>query len=402
MKRLVTTPFGPRPVTAELLKQAARAAETPPLPHIDKWHLLRELCVARMAFGMTDRELGVLEGLLSFHPETLLGGNAEMIVFPSNRALAERCHGMAESTLRRHLGRLVDAGLILRHDSPNGKRYAARGTDGEVLRAFGFDLRPLLVRGAEIAQAAHAAREAASRVRGLRERASLAKRDAQKLAAYGAEQGLSGPWKALLADLLDLTRELRRRLDAEDLEDCARRAEKLRDTVLLWLHKADNMSGKDTQSERHSQNSNTDSYDLESCFRKAAGGNSEPKVKDPVPAETEPNAAQGLPLGLVLRAIPEALQYSTDPVRSFEDLFRLGSSLRGMIGISPSAWSDAVEVMGRSTAGLTICCLVERIHEIRSPGGYLRHLTQEASNGTFSIARLVMAQLHREPAVAKS
>ncbi|WP_108838577.1 helix-turn-helix domain-containing protein [Tateyamaria sp. Alg231-49] len=33
----------------------------------------------------------MLEALLSFHPEKMLGGNADMVVFPSNRALTERC-----------------------------------------------------------------------------------------------------------------------------------------------------------------------------------------------------------------------------------------------------------------------------------------------------------------------
>jgi replication initiation protein RepC len=66
-----------------------------------------------------------------------------------------------------------------------------------------------------------------------------------------------------------------------------------------------------------------------------------------------------------------------------------------MIGISPSAWQDAVAVMGPEVAGITVCCLVERIDEIRSPGGYLRALTQEALTHRFSVARLVMALIHR-------
>ena len=412
MKRLVTTPFGQRAVTSGLLKSVARAAQTPTLPHTDKWQLLRELCAARSAFGLTDRELGVLEGLLSFHPEQQLGGNAEMIVFPSNRALAERCHGMAESTLRRHLARLVDEGLILRHDSPNGKRYAARGIDGEVLRAFGFDLSPLLVRAPEIAQAALAAREAAARVKALRERLSLQKRDAQKLASYALSEGLPGTWEPLLASLLEVSRDLRRKLSAEDLEALAPRVEALHETVLRTLAKTEEMSANDAHSERLYQNSNTDSSDLEPCLEKGRDAAVDPSETETVPAQTDtpkdtPAAskeAQGLPLHLILKSIPQALEYATDPIRTFEDLTQLASLLRGMIGISPSAWQDAVQTMGRETAGVTICCLVERIHDIRSPGGYLRHLTREAEAGKFSVARLVMAQLQRpdDPKGAKS
>ncbi|MEM6371302.1 MAG: plasmid replication protein RepC [Pseudomonadota bacterium] len=394
MERLSTTPFGQRPVTAGLLRAAARAAEAPALPHVDKWELLRTLCTARVAFGVTDREIGVLEALLSFHPEKNLGGNADMVVFPSNRALMDRCHGMAESTLRRHLARLVDTGLILRHDSPNGKRYARRDPDGEVVRAFGFDLRPLLVRAPEIAQAADAARAAHERLRTLRERVSLQKRDAQKLALYGQEQGHTGPWDALLADLLDLTRLLRRKLSLQELEEAAKRVRAQLDQAVDLLSKAEEMSGNDICSERQHQSSNTDLPDLEPCFEKSRAAGVD--VDAPAPVGALPDRPEvPIPLGLVLRAVPEALVYAQGPVDSFGDLARLGAFLRGMIGISPSAWEDAVGVMGPEVAGITVCCLVKRIDDIRAPGGYLRTLTQQAQAGKYSVSRVVMALMHR-------
>ena len=60
--------------------------------------------------------LAVLSALLSFHRGKELADDDALIVFPSNAALSERAHGMAESTLRRHLAALVRAGLILRRD----------------------------------------------------------------------------------------------------------------------------------------------------------------------------------------------------------------------------------------------------------------------------------------------
>ena len=394
MERLSTTPFGQRPVTAGLLKAAARANDAPTLPHIDKWELLRTLCCARAAFEITDREIGVLEALLSFHPEKRLGGNADMVVFPSNRALMERCHGMAESTLRRHLARLVEAGLILRHDSPNGKRYARRDVSGEVLRAFGFDLRPLLVRAPEITQAAEAARAAAERLRDLRERVSLQKRDAQKLALYAKEQGHIGPWEALLSDLLDVTRCLRRKLSLEELEEMDARVSALLDQVLKYVSKAEDMSGNDAVSERHLQISNTDTTDLEPCLEKSRAADVDaPDIDD----GTDGKPDVPIPLGLVLRAVPEALEYALGPIGSFGELARLGAFLRGMIGISPSAWEDAVDAMGPEVAGITVCCLLQRIDDIRAPGGYLRKLTEQAHSGKYSVSRVVMALIQSPP-----
>ncbi|WP_299733469.1 plasmid replication protein RepC [uncultured Tateyamaria sp.] len=392
MERLSTTPFGQRPVTADLLKAAARAAEAPTLPHVDKWELLRSLCAARDAFAITDREIGVLEALLSFHPEKLLGGNADMVVFPSNRALSDRCHGMAESTLRRHLARLVDAGLILRHDSPNGKRYARRDPSGEVLRAFGFDLRPLLVRAPEIAQAAEVARAAAERLRTLREKVSLQKRDAQKLALYGLEQGHTGPFEGLLAQLLDVTRMMRRKLSLAELDEVAGHVSELLEQTLKYVSKAEEMSGNDASFERQYQSSNTDSSDLEPCLEKSRVADVDASLAEDG-VEVKPDVP--IPLGLVLRAVPEALEYAQTPVTSFADLARLGAFLRGMIGVSPSAWDDAVAAMGVEVAGITICCLLQRIDDIRSPGGYLRKLTLEAQSGKYSVSRVVMALIQR-------
>ena len=56
---------------------------------------------------------------------------------------------MPASTLRRLLAVLVEAGLIVRRDSPNGKRYARKGRGGGITLAFGFDLAPLVVRAEE-------------------------------------------------------------------------------------------------------------------------------------------------------------------------------------------------------------------------------------------------------------
>ncbi len=52
---------------------------------------------------------------------------------------------MAPTTLRRHLATLVDAGLIIRNDSPNGKRYARKGEGRSRMRLF-FSVAPLVAR----------------------------------------------------------------------------------------------------------------------------------------------------------------------------------------------------------------------------------------------------------------
>ncbi len=387
MQRLTTTPFG-RTLSAAVLETIDRADAGGPVPHIDKWEVFRQLCTARHAFAVTDRDLTVLNALLSFHPGKVLGDNAPLIVFPSNRALSERAHGMAESTLRRHLAALVNAGLLLRHDSPNGKRYARRGAGGELVRAFGFDLKPLLARADEIAQAAQAADEAAERIRMRREEVSLMRRDALNLVLYGQETGVEADWETLLSRLMDAHRALRRRLDAEALERLHLEMSDLLRDAQNALTIAEEVDGNAAVSERHYQNSKTDCSDLEPSLKKERGKGADSELKEQ-PENREPR----IPLGLVLKACPDIEPYSPHEIRHWHELVAVASLVRGMMGISPSAWAEAQRVMGPENAAAVLAAMLQKVEDIRNPGGYLRRLTQKAEEGAFSPGPMIMALL---------
>lgn len=105
---------------------------------VNRWTIYKQLCVAKSEFGLNDRCLAVLSSLLSFLPNDDLNEKSALIVFPSNRQLCLRAHGMAESTLRRHLSALVNTGIIERKDSPTRKRYAHKGNEGDIELALGF------------------------------------------------------------------------------------------------------------------------------------------------------------------------------------------------------------------------------------------------------------------------
>ena len=124
-------------------------------------------------FGVGDRALSVLNALLSFHPAPMLEEGQGLVVFPSNAQLSVRAHGMAPATLRRHLADLVQAGLVLRRDSPNGKRYARKDAAGGIGQAFGFSLAPLLARADEIEARAEEVRAARQSMRLTREQISM-------------------------------------------------------------------------------------------------------------------------------------------------------------------------------------------------------------------------------------
>ena len=164
--------------------------QRPPDKVVHKWKVFRAICVARPRLGVSERALSVLNALLSFYPETTLSGD-DLIVFPSNEQLSLRAHGMPASTLRRHLAGLVDAGLVLRRDSPNGKRYARKGRGGELQFAFGFDLSPLVARAEEFEGLAAEIEAEARAVKLARERITLCRRDIAKMIADGDRRGRS-------------------------------------------------------------------------------------------------------------------------------------------------------------------------------------------------------------------
>jgi replication initiation protein RepC len=120
----VTTPFGRRPMTLALVRRQVATSEASRDRSVDKWQVFRDVCEARALLGVQDRALAVLDALLTFHPVPELSAERAMVVFPSNAQLSVRAHGIAGTTLRRQLAALVEAGLIIRRDSPNGKRYA--------------------------------------------------------------------------------------------------------------------------------------------------------------------------------------------------------------------------------------------------------------------------------------
>src|SRR5690606_16844658 len=165
--------------------------------------------------------LGVLNALLSFHPDTDLVEGEGLVVFPSNAQLALRAHGMAPATLRRHLSVLVECGLIVRRDSPNGKRYARKDQGGEISQAFGFDLTPLLARAQEFERMADAVRGERRALQLVKERITILRRDTGKMIAFGLEEGILADWQSLHLVYREIVSQIPRTASRMELEPVA-------------------------------------------------------------------------------------------------------------------------------------------------------------------------------------
>jgi len=399
------TPISPfmRPISHSHLRVIERPEASVPARPVNKWELLRDLAKAQAAFGVSERDLTVLQGLLSFFPDDALGGNAEMVVFPSNRAICERLNGMPCSTMRRHLARLVEAGLLVRRDSPNGKRYVRKR--GEERVAFGFDLSPLYCRAEEIARAAEAVREAEDRVRRLREIVSLMRRDLAALAEFGEEMqpGL-GLWDQLRDTAALTARALRRKLSLEDLSAYRSNLETMLDQARNVIDgpETEEMNTNDASFERHYHNSNKDSIDFEPALEQggAAAVVLETETVEPEADVEEPDTRRvpKIPLHLVIAGCPSLKTFYQGDIRHWHQLFDAACHVRPAMGISVSAWEEAQRFMGPEQASIVVVAMLERFADIRSPGGYLRALTSKAAAGEFSCGPMVMALIGRRNA----
>ncbi|XAZ26240.1 replication initiation protein RepC (plasmid) [Sinorhizobium sp. B11] len=397
----ITTPFGRRPMTLALVKGQLETSSIKEGKSIDKWKVFRDVCQARSTIGIPDRALTVLDALLTFLPSNELTQEGGLVVFPSNLQLSVRAHGIAGTTLRRHLAALVEAGLIVRKDSPNGKRYARRNRTGKLEQAFGFSLAPLLSRAEELAELAQSVATERRTLQIARENLSLCRRDIRKLISVAVQEGVQGDWALIESRFRALLDRIPRTPLLADLEPLLENMEMLREEIVNQLDLQGNSAkpdGNAVRFDRHLQNSDTESsHEFEPDCEKEEGRNQSSNIK--------PSAKpmKVFPLELVLQACPAISDYAPGGGRSigsWREMMAAGIIVRSMLGVSPSAYQRACEIMGPENAAVAMACILERAAHITSPGGYLRDLTGKAARGEFSLAAMLMA-LYRSNAAGR-
>ncbi|RWI63060.1 plasmid replication protein RepC [Mesorhizobium sp.] len=389
---IATTPFGRRPMSLAMLAAQNDSKEIAEGKAVDKWQVYRDLCEGKAVVGIGDRSLAVLAALLSFYPDTELSEENGLVVFPSNKQLILRSHGMSEVTLRRHLATLVGSGLIIRRDSPNGKRYARKGRGGGLEEAFGFSLAPVLARADEFAEAAERVRADNRALRLMRERITLHRRDIQKLIEAAVEEDVPGDWGDLWRRFRAVVDAIPRRAVIVDLAPIVTDLAEIREEIDILLEShmnVEDLNGNADRSERQQSDSNTNSiFEFEPAPEKSGA---------PVAQErrtTEP--PKGYQLGLVLKACPDIIDYAVNGIANWRDLMETAAQVRGYLGVSPSAYGDACLVMGRETASIVVACILQRAQHINSAGGYLRVLTEKARAGQFSVGPMLMSLLRTQ------
>lgn len=284
------------------------------------------------------------------------------VVFASNATLVMRRNGISDRTLRRHLADLVDAGMVRRVDSPNGKRYARHDrTAGTVLR-FGLDLSPLFALFDRLAALAEAERQTAERVAYLR----------CKLRAAIATGLADAPLRE------EASRALRRKLAVAELE---RWLDRLTDAATAVETRnegaadASDMSASNGQNVRHQ--------------RKSKKENTEER-------EQAPDAtAQMVTPDELAHACPQATALLTEDMRSERDVVSHARRLAPMIGIDGACYDAAEARHGPVGAALTVWGLLEMLDRVQKPAAYFRAITTGPRSIGFDPATMIARLLAR-------
>lgn len=398
----VTTPFGRRSLTYDQLKRQANVAESRVTLCVDKWKVFRHVSQARAHLGLQDRALAVLNALLSFLPGTELNPKQKLVVFPSNEQLSLRAHGVCPRTLRRSIATLVEAGVICRNDSPNGKRYAHRSKSGEIECAYGFDLRPLVTRSEEFAALADRILEEARLFKRSKEAVTICRRDLRKLLQLHCEHLQPEAIDAISVQMDTILATLPRQPSRAQLENTLAHLQALRTELLNQLklfEKPRFLSVNDGQDVPHKEESESESHfekEQEATQMLEYGQNG---------FETScANRHQNeIPLDMVLRACPDiASCSSTGLIESWPTLIRASETARMLLGIDKTHYASSLRQIGSKQTAVLISCLFQRQEHIRSTGAYFCELSKLARTSRFSPDKLVLSMLKQSYQKAKS
>lgn len=385
-----------------MLASQALTKKAPEGARIDKWKTFYAIRDAKELLGASDRSLTILNALLSFHLDDELTADGDLIVWPSNAKLTERTNGMPATSLRRHLAVLVDCGIIIRRDSPNGKRYARKGRGGQIEQAYGFDLSPIVARAEEFRELAEAVKAEKRAFQVARERLTLIRRDIVKLIETGIEENVPGNWgrvhQTYQAIVSRLPRTAPRQLLDDVYIDLHALCMEIRE-VLESFVKTSNPDANESHCGAHIQNSNPD---LHPESEHSLGNNEEAGGSAEETDNLRSLPKKELPLAIVIDACSNLHDLAQGgSIRHWREFLAAAELVRPMLGISPSAWREACEVMGEQHAAITLAAIFQRSDRINSAGGYLRSLTDKARAGKFSTWPMIMALLRERLDAAK-
>lgn len=390
------------------------------------------------AIGLQAQDLLLLDTFAAFTQPQDWEQGRRPIVWTSNNFLMEQT-GFSLSTLRRHVRRLAELGLIWIKDSPNGKRYGHRDEDGVIVEAYGFDLAPLAARAEEFEALYVQLKQEREFCASLRNVVTITRRVIRAKIDKALEGGLRGPWKELEEEFAVLLQGLPKRtttanklLDIVDwFKTFKDRVEAAFEAAFDWPEESD----AETSNSEASSASNVVPINVNMTPTGVSDGTHILTTKQPDPvnsnrfekkhaAGVEPEKPRPERVGRP-EEVDLDIQWSTHTnkrtsevdipmlmatcphfaemaravgggyIRNWNELHRAAGQIRGIAGISEDAWNLSQKALGPAVASAAIALIFDKhtTGEVKSPGGYLRGMVEKARAGELHLDRSFYGRL---------
>ena len=427
------TQSGWRKPTPELL-QAERFAEVGEQLTIPKTRAIVATKKVAAVIGLKSQDLLLLDTFGAVTQSQDWEQGRRPIVWASNHFLMQQT-GFSLATLRRHVRRLCEVGVISMKDSPNGKRWGRRDADGVIVEAYGFDLGPMAARAEEFeALYAHLQAERALCAT-LRNAITVTRRMIRAKIEKALEAGLRGPWTNLQGAFRELLESLPARSErAGGLESYLDRirafsasVEKSFEMAFDWPAETDvtqasavddrlketrNMIPTSLKNEAHILTTKQPNSVTSNRFETKHAAGVVPKERkterDERPEDIDldiswsthgTKRSSDIDIPLLMASCPHFAEMARSTqgfMRDWNDVHRAAAALRPMVGISEDAWSVANKVLGPAVAAASIALILDKSTngEVKSPGGYLRGLVERAQIGELHLDRSFYGRLN--------
>jgi replication initiation protein RepC len=371
-----------------------------------------------MDFG--PRIVHAIDWLFTFtQPQDWMEGS-HPIVWPS-AALQRQALDLGVTQAKALNRLLVELGLVVMKDSPNGKRFGRRDAKRRIIEAYGFDLAPLAARQAEFEAAAVAGRAERECIRKLRRRATIARNGLTQILETAGELGFTDPdWQRLAQEAGELGRSLlKMEGGGEELEFGVALLERRQIEAREWLESLLPQAVPETPESVDSDPLGSENRPHQYTYKptlnpekdtvvaseesSAPDGGEVPAQVPPVTQPTPQEAAHRQPArtdnGTVLRLstdevvalAPRLRPYLRTSAPSWPDIVDAADFLRHDLGVSRPLWGEACLAMGREQAAIALAIVSAKPagHFTSSPGGYFHGMVAKAKAGTLNLARTV-------------
>ncbi len=433
-------PSGTRKRDRAYLEALRRANEWCGLPEgTDRFTITRSLKKHDVAarLGWSSRQVSLTETLIGVTTARDWKASSRPMVWLSQDALKQLFHCNSDSTVRYHLRRLMELGVLAMRDSTNCHRKVLYDPQTGERIPFGLDLSPIATLLPIVLQTAEDAEEEHHKRYLQRQQIkSLRKSNKETLEQAIEDSRLPGDdpetlrlqsriealWPTAALTRLSLSALFELRHDAEQLEA---------DLVATLtpapppappddLSAASNLDGKPT---------NIRCLTSEKPLQPITITN-ESKIEIPVAAGPEPSTSphpatlpaahpgperencsrrpsprsKAPPAWLIFEALPPSfaahLPEGAEPTST--DFQAAANLTRSRLGVSPSAWREACQQLSPDGAALAIAVVTSRSDagEIRSAGGYLRGMLDAARKGELDLSKSLWGMVDRLPPAA--